>query len=266
MTQASSELPKPIYGDGVYHRNIRITSNAETVLAELEDDFHHFRLRLRHDGEKVVEVEGEAFRFPWTTCSDATGPLRALRGLRLSQRCTSPAREHDPRSHCTHLFDLAGLALTHAASGRKTRLYEIHIPDRVDKRTRATILRDGVEILAWALAGRKILGPPPFDGRSLTKGFVEWADAEFEPEMAEAAIILRRACAISLGRAFPLDHIPNASDMAERTLGACYSFSPAVIEIGKRVVGSTLDFTDTPERLLSGEPHKPSTTTKDGTA
>ena len=85
---------------------------------------------------------------------------------------------------------------------------------------------------------------------------MKWADSELDPETAEAAIVLRRACAISLGRAFPLDHIPNASDLASRTLGACYSFSPGVIEEGKRMVGSTLEFTHTPERLLSNPPRK----------
>jgi len=239
------------YGEGVYQRKIRLTSSAGLVNGELEDDFHHFRVRLHHAGEKVVEMEGEALRYPWTTCPGATAPLQALRGLRLSSRVSAPAHEHDPRAHCTHLFDLASLAFTHAASGRSTRLYEIRIPDRVEKRTRVTLARDGTQILSWAVEGRRITDPPPFAGRSLTKGFVDWADSEFDPETAEAAIVLRRACSISFGRAFPLDHIPNASDLASRTLGACYTFSPAVIGEGKRMLGSTLEFTHTPERLLS---------------
>ncbi len=179
-----------------------------------------------------------------------------MRGLRLSSRYIAPTREHDPRAHCTHIFDLASLAITHAASGRRTRLYEIRIPDRIENRTRVTLVRDGTEILSWAIEGRRITDPPPYAGRSLAKGFVKWADSELDPETAEAAIVLRRACAISLGRAFPLDHIPNASDLASRTLGACYSFSPGVIEEGKRMVGSTLEFTHTPERLLSTPPRK----------
>ncbi len=239
------------YGEGIYHRRIRLSSDSGLVTGELEDDFHHFRVHLRHDGEKVVEVLGEALRYPWTTCPGATTPLQALRGLRLASRVTAPAREHDPRAHCTHLFDLASLAFTHAAAGRDTRLYEIRIPDRIENRTRPTLRRDGSEILAWTIEGRRITDPPPFAGRSLAKGFVSWADMELDPETAEAAIVLRRACGISLGRSFQLDTIPNANDLAPRTLGACYTFTPGVIEQGKRMLGSTLEFTDTPERLLS---------------
>ncbi len=239
------------YGEGIYHRRIRLSSGAGFVTGELEDDFHHFRVRLAHDGEKLVQAEGEALRYPWTTCSDATMPLQGLRGLRLAARVTAPSREHDPRAHCTHLFDLASLAFTHAAADRDTRLYEIQIPDRIENRTCPTLRRDGVEILSWTIKGRRIIDPPPFAGRSLVKDFVRWADAELDPDLAEAAIVLRRACSISLGRLFPLDKIPNANDLASRTLGACYTFSPGVIEEGKRMLGTTFEFTHTPERLLS---------------
>ncbi len=208
-------------------------------------------MRLAHDGEKVVQVEGEALRYPWTTCPGATTPLQGLRGLRLAASVTAPAREHDPRAHCTHLFDLASLAFAHAAAGRDTRLYEIQIPDRIEDRTRPTLRRDGVEILSWTIKGSRITDPPPFAGRSLAKDFVRWADAEFELDTAEAAIVLRRACAISIGRVFPLDKIPNSNDLASHTLGACYTFSPGVIEEGKRMYGTTFEFTHTPDRLLS---------------
>lgn len=239
------------YGEGIYHRRIRLSSGAGFVSGELEDDFHHFRVRLTHDGEKLVRVEGEALRYPWSTCRGATMPLQGLRGLRLVARVTAPAREHDPHAHCTHLFDLASLAFTHAAAGRDTRLYEIQVPDRIEDRTHPTLRCDGVEILSWTIKGRRITDPPPFAGRSLAKGFVSWADAELDPDTAEAAIVLRRACAISIGRVFPLDKIENSNDLASHTLGACYTFSPGVIEEGKRMLGSTFEFTHTPERLLS---------------
>ena len=241
------------YGTGVYRRRIQLEGEEGLVRAELEDDFHHFRVSLRHDGVRIVEALGEALRFPWTTCPGAVVPLPELAGLELATRSTAPSAAHDSRRHCTHLFDLAGLAVAHAAGRRRLRRYDAIIPDRVERRTTAWLERDGVEVLRWQLEGMGIEGPAPWAGRPLGKGFTAWAESKLDAETAEAAIVLRRACMISLGRAFPLDHIPRASDMAERTLGACHAFSPTIIGEGLRVVGSTLDFTDAPQRLLQIE-------------
>jgi hypothetical protein len=84
-------------------------------------------------------------------------------------------------------------------------------------------------------------------------GFARWAETAFDAERAEAAIVLRRACMISLGRGFPLDQIPFASDLGERTAGTCYSFAPERSRDGRRVVGSTLDFTDREDQLLAAQ-------------
>ncbi len=74
MTETRTRPEKIPYGQGIYHRRIRATSSPGLVNAELEDDFHHFRVRLQHDGEKIVEIEGDAVRYPWTTCPGATTP------------------------------------------------------------------------------------------------------------------------------------------------------------------------------------------------
>ena len=242
------------YGEGVYRRRIRLTASPGAVKAELEDDFHHFAATLHHDGKHATRVVGEAIRYPWTTCPGATLRLEALAGLPLSTRLTDPLTAHNSREHCTHLFDLACLALAHAAAGRERRQYDIESPDRTaEGRTTLRLLRDGSELLFWQIEGRQILGPAPFVARSLGRGFPQWAEANLDADLAEAAIVLRRASSISMGRSFPLDRIPNANDMRHRTLGACYSFSPEVIELGKRVVGSTWEFTGAPDRLLADE-------------
>ncbi|MER3452550.1 MAG: hypothetical protein C4344_02370 [Acidimicrobiia bacterium] len=226
---------------GAYHRSIELTSPSPSeVAAELEDDFHHFRVWLGHDGERVVTVGAEAVRYPWTTCPGARAELLALVGVPLATDCTAIARHLPARRNCTHMYDLAGLALAHAGLRRPDRRYDIEVPDRdPDGRTRAVLLRDGVELLTWDLCWHEIEGPLPWRGAPLRRGFIAWVRANLDPEVAEAAIVLRRAVAISFGRMMDLDVYERASELGETMLGTCYTFSPELIGAALRVKGST---------------------------
>jgi len=237
---------------GIFRRHIRLSAEGNSVAGALEDDFHCVSVRLEHDGTTVTACSGETQRIPWTTCPGAAAELERFRGMRLDHSLLASARHSDPRLHCTHLFDVASLLVTHAAAGRGQRLYRIAIPERRDGRTTATLIRDGEEVLCWLLHNEAIEDPVPFAGRTLVGGgFARWAETEFDLELAEAAIVLRRACLISLGRGFPLDQIPFASDLGERTAGTCYSFAPERSSDGRRIVGSTLDFSDREDQLLA---------------
>jgi hypothetical protein len=100
---------------GSYRRRIRVAASApDTVEAGIEDDFHHFRLTLHHDGAHVREIETRAYRIPWSTCGDAGGALQLIEGMPLEQSCLAVGRWTDPHLQCTHMFDLAGLAAAHA--------------------------------------------------------------------------------------------------------------------------------------------------------
>ncbi len=240
------------YGSGVYRRHVRLAATADTVRADLEDDFHRFGVRLRHDGSRVLECRGEAERVPWNICPGATAPLERLAGTPLSRSLRATAGHHDARSHCTHLFDLASLAIAHAAAGRGERDYAIAIPDRVEGHSRPTLHRDGTLLLDWEIDGRSIVGPERFRDQPLWGGlFPAWAEQELDPDTAEAALLLHRACAISLGRAYDLDRTERATDFGDAVRNACFSFAPERIETARREVGTTLDFSDEPERLLS---------------
>src|SRR5262245_29567242 len=103
--------PRLPYGEGVYRRGFALAGGEGSVVADLEDDFHRFRVTLEHDGERVTHVLAQAFRYPWTECVGAVAVLRGLEGAALSQRPRAAARHADPRANCTHLFDLAGLAI-----------------------------------------------------------------------------------------------------------------------------------------------------------
>lgn len=249
------------WGRGVYRRRIRLVAEAApaaqasargVVVADLEDDFHRFRVVLAHDGARALDVRAEAERFPWTTCAEAGGALAALRGAPLDLRCTQVARHADPRSQCTHLFDLAGLALAHAAAGRERRDYEAEIPDRRRGPVEARLWRDGGEVLSLRVDVGSILEPPPYAGHSLRGGsFLRWCRESLAPDDAESAFVLWRACSIALGRAFPVDRVPDPTPFLSRTAGSCFTFAADVVPRARRAPGTRRDFTEARERLLA---------------
>src|SRR5205085_6928940 len=105
----------------------------------------------------------------------ATEPLRALAGAPLSTRLSSLGEYAPARQNCTHLFDLSGLAVAHAARGDGgSRTYDVAIPDRDGTHTEPELWRDGALLFRWSIAGRHIVGPPPFDDVDLRGGFIAW--------------------------------------------------------------------------------------------
>ena len=222
------------------------------VQADMEDDFHRFGVVLEHDGEMVTDLRGSASRHPWTECPGAVVPLRKLVGMKLSTRPTATSDFANPRENCTHLFDVAGLAICHAAAGREHRQYDIAIPDRVEGRTRATLHRDGELLLDWELDGVQITGPERYAGvKLLGSKFLRWAESELDADTAEASVALRRASFIAMGRARNLDDAPSALVYMDMAGGSCHSFTPGIAEKALRVLGSTYDFTASPDPLLA---------------
>jgi hypothetical protein len=224
------------------------------VEADLEDDFHRFWVRLEHDDRQVVRISGTSGRYPWSTCPGALAPLERLAGMPLAAASSAVRRWTEPRAQCTHLLDLAGLAVAHAAAGRVRRGYEVEIPDRVEGRSHARLRRDSVALLEFEIEHGAIVSPEPFAGQaSFGGGFGRWAEANLEPDLAEAAIVLQRACGIAMGRQWDMDQVPGAWVFGAMTGGACHTFGAGVVEDARRVVGSMRDFTEAPELLLAGE-------------
>jgi hypothetical protein len=242
------------YPSGAYRRRILITASGDEVTAELEDDFHHFRVTIAHDGARVTDVRGEGVRFPWTTCPLAADQLVPLAGMPLSTRSTAVGEFVSARDNCTHMFDLAGLAVAHAARGGHRREYDVVVPDPVDERRHVTLARDGSPLLSWDVDRTTILDPPPFAGRHLRGGFLAWAEQALDPETAEAAIVLRRACDIAHGRMQDLDIYDDARPLLQFMAGSCFTFQHGRGENALRMKGTIRDFTDHPERLLAQPP------------
>lgn len=248
-----------------YRRRIRLVRmDSSTVWGGLEDDFHHFEVTLTHDGDTVVGASLESRRWPWATCPDAGANLERLVGMTLSDRCTAVAAVTDPRQQCTHQFDLAGLCVSHAARGTDRRQYDVALFPEGDV-IRPRLWRDGELVHEWTLTtadGNRPKGAPnwvlsdpaPFTDAPWRGGFIRWADATFAPLDAEAAIILRRACDIGMGRGMDLEAIDCAIELAGIMTGVCYSMQPEQMPVAFRNRGSIRDFGADPEALLLHRP------------
>jgi hypothetical protein len=104
----------------IFRRRIGIHSTRDAtrgeVRAALEDDFHHFRVRLVHADGKVQLVDGQAVRHPYTTCPLAANQLSRLVDAPMNGLAHAVMRVTNPIEQCTHLMELAGLAIAAAGS------------------------------------------------------------------------------------------------------------------------------------------------------
>lgn len=230
----------------VFRRRVDIVARAGHVRAALEDDFHHFRVWACHAGSLVTAIGGEALRYPYSLCPQAGDQLQALIGMPLARIAHSVTRHTDASHQCTHLLDLAGLAIASAARGTCQRRYEIQVGARVHGRTRASLSVDEMHVLNWEVNGTMIEGPAPYAGVDLREGMARWALGTLDEETAEAALLLRRCTLISMGRAYDLDAQAHAVSS-----GRCYSQQPTRAEQALRMQGSTLDFSDKRQALCA---------------
>jgi hypothetical protein len=236
------------FGRGAYRRRIDLLAVEGAVEANLEDDFHRMRLWLHHDGDVVRRVEAESLRIPWTTCAAAADVLQRLEGLPLTRSHRAVAAYADPRTQCTHLFDLACVAVGAAHDATPRRRFDIAVADRPDGAGRARLERDGETRVEWSIEGMEIRGPAPFAGRGLVGGgFAAWSESELDADLAEAAQLLRRAVLVGMGRAFQMDALARASDIPG---GTCHTYRDGVMQRGLRIRGSTFDFSERPDSLL----------------
>jgi hypothetical protein len=229
-------------GTSLFRRRIRIVNvDSTTAVGELEDDCHHFRIELHHDSRTIITADGHHLRGPWSTCRHAPDPLRAIEGRPLQTRAAALGEYTDARANCTHLFDLAGLTMAHAARGGSERQYDMIVTDPRGPTSaqEAVIWRDGDEIARWQLEQREIVAPADWAGAPLRNKFISWAEDRFEPDTAEAVIALRRIIDIALSRMADLDRIERAADVTTvQMMGRCMTYSPEHIAVALRVKGS----------------------------
>ena len=251
--------PNARYGHGVFRRRIRVCADAGRVAVELEDGNHGFRLRLHHDGHVVTDIEADTLRHPFGTCTEAVLPLRQFVGHRLADGAKALRARLDPGAHCTHLFDMAMLAIHHAGpqqSGVGTAIdYEMAVHDEAAGLTRAEIRRNGAPLHDWQIQSHRVVAPAVHQGQPMMRGFHAWASAAFGGAELEAAAALQRAYFVAQSRRFdfePPEANPGSADGMPH--GSCYSYNRGVVERAFRSAGTVRDFTHTAEKLLRFEP------------
>jgi len=244
-----SLIPPPRkYLGGSLNRIIRLVSREREVRAAVEDDFHHFRVALRHDGRRVTDVTSDTLRAPYTLCSAAGARLDELRGEEITTDLTKLTRHVDARSQCTHQFDLACIAVAMAARGEGVRHYHAIVEDSTTDHFRATLDRDGARVLEWQMKGDDILSPDPYSGRTINSGFTGFVSQYLEGESAEAALVLRRTVFIASGRGLDywVDKLPHAI-----ATGGCWVQQEERHQQASRNKGTTRDFTGLTDRLTA---------------
>ncbi|MCH1512405.1 MAG: DUF2889 domain-containing protein [Acidimicrobiales bacterium] len=231
------------FGNGLCRRRIRLTkSEHNRTIGELEDDFHHFRVELTHDQEKILSVEGSILRAPWSTCSEANHPLQKIIGSSLSSESTAIGGYASPTSNCTHLFDLTGLVISHTVQEQIVRQYDLMVTDPSDHKQDLLLWRDGELLLAWTVQADTIIEPPEWEGVSLQGKFIPWAIAQLDPKTAEAAIALRRMLHISSGHGINLDKLENGAEHLDGPIGRCYTYTDEVLLRATRMKKTVRNF------------------------
>jgi hypothetical protein len=229
------------------------------VDAAIEDEQHHFRLRLSHDGSSVTGVSATAVRWPWSPCIEASSALSAAVGVALSADLGALGRWTPARQQCTHQFDLLGLAMTHAAALSQVvgvparsarRQYDATVPDWSAGPCSAFLARDGVRILTWSIDRDTIVSPEAFAGAKLRDRFIDWCVESLSLDDAEAALVLRRAVWMSPSRHLALEACDTAIE-GRLAPDVCFSAQPARIEVAVRNRGSLRDFGASADPLLA---------------
>ena len=231
-----------------FRRAIAIHGRDGVVEAEMEDDFHRFGVTVRHDGLRALRIEARAHRYPWVTCQEAPAALTALEGVALSANPAALFSHADPRHHCTHLFELAALALAHAARGDGRRLYEAEVTDPEQGARAARLTQDGQLVMEWRLHDDRITAPPEYAGRA-AGSFRSGGLAALDPDLAERLLILRRVVQTAGGRAMNVDAYATAAAMGRPP--ACYSLQPAIAGRARRIPLTHRDWSDFPSLLRS---------------
>lgn len=252
--------PAPPLSEPVFRRSISLDTRGEQlVVGWLEDDFHHFGVSVEFAEGRVTDLRAVAVRYPWSTCFDAARAIAAFVGGPLIERPTQLGALLPMASHCTHVFELAALAIAHAAARRPDRLYEARVfraappgPEQTSA-LRASLELNGAPMLEWRVLADRIDDADMPGGRSLTDGFRAWTEG-LPAEAAELAFVLRRAAWLAKG-----DRAYAALQVAAET-GAgpvCYTYQPERRSIARNMAGSIRPFDPASRPLLANRDRTP---------
>lgn len=233
----------------IYHRKIGLRCQPGLVEGELCDNMHHFHVWLHHDDVEVLTIESQAVRYPWSTCPQAGTELEQLVGMPLDKNSTTVGRFAKATLHCTHLFDMVGLMVAHAAHNREPWEYHCRVSEAGAKQQLATLTRNGELMLNWHVSQGVIESEPPYQGVGLEKHFIQWAAQNLGFEELDAALILRRALKIASARFVDLSTFEHAGKLA--IPAHCYSLQPHRANQARSLKGMTIDYDNRTDAMLT---------------
>ena len=244
--------PNPAYGSGVYRRRLRLRAAGGRVDVELEDSNHGFCLHLLHDGQRVTHVEAEVRRHPFVTCAEAPARLQPLLGMDLQIDAAALRQRLPQGANCTHLHDMAMLAVAHAGKPSGfVRLYDISVDDERAGLTAMRVACDGEPVHAWQVSNDAVAEPLAHAGRPMKRGFYAWVSQHYTGMALEAAVALQRGYYVAQSRRvsrLPFQDYPAGADKMPD--GTCYSYNHDVVARARRIEGTVWDLTDKPDLLL----------------
>lgn len=235
---------RPDKSFGLYRRRVRLRATPWRASADVEDDYHRFGVDVEHDGAVVLAIRGRALRTPWTTCPLAAQQLQVLAGAPLLASPFQVLRQTKLAQHCTHMVDMAALAIAAAARGERYRQYDasLTLEDRggADWRTGVLEPSDG-EPSRWLMRDGVVVEPAAYAGLEMRRA-ASWIAARSDTISAiEAAFVMQRAVLVAGGRRYELDEVVTPAAQLWM-LGACFAFQPDRMAEGRRRLGSTRSF------------------------
>lgn len=248
-------VPAGDWGSGVTRRAIRLRGGTGVVEAALEDLRHAMICTLTHDGHTVTAVEADFRRYTLQLCPGASEPLQSIVGLPLTTTTPEFFADGRARRNCTHMLDLAWLAMRHAGRGAVEWLYEIAIPDAPYGAMHGTLRRNGTIVQDWQVKDDIVVSPSHLAGQSLAAGFTRWlTTASGLPDLSvEECLVLNKGFFMVGARRLLLPEGPLPEAFQQAVTGSCFGYAPERIGDAIGATGMARDFSHTPEKLLRFE-------------
>lgn len=243
------------WGTGVTRRAIRLRGTTGQVEAALEDMRHAMICTLHHNGEVVTDIEADFQRYTLQLCPGASEPLKEVVGMPLQTSTAAFFSNGRARRNCTHMLDIAWLALRHASRGETEWRYEIEIPDALSGPVYGTLRRNGQIVQNWEVDKNIVATPAMLAGQSLAGGFVSWVtnDSGLSDLEIEECLVLHKGFFMSGARRFTLPEGKLPENFRKAVTGACFGYAPERIDEAVGLSGMGRDFSRQPEKLLRFE-------------
>lgn len=242
----------PNYGNGIFRRRIQLVKAGLSVEVVLEDCSHAMSLNMHHNDTHIVSMAGIVKRGPVTSCQSAPEKLQDFIGLSLHNDLNHYRRLAPANSHCTHLHDMALLAIEHSQQKQTTHQFDIAVADEQEGLIKCEIQLDGEIVHRWSIRNAHIETPTKYRGQAVFKGFIAWANQHFEESALRCAFALQRGILVAGARRWDMASVAGEpADTFGPGLGVCYSYSQDRQKNSLRSHNPTRDFTHTPEQLLT---------------